>query len=57
MLAWILKTKAENFGYSMGTMADAAGEAAVAAILETRRALAIHITPEEIREWIDEGRM
>jgi len=33
------------------------GEAAVAAILETRRALAIHITPEEIREWIDEGRM
>ena len=33
------------------------GEAAVAAILETRRAIAIRITPEEIREWIDDGRM
>jgi prevent-host-death family protein len=33
------------------------GEATVAAILETRRAIAIRITPEEIREWIDDGRM
>ena len=49
--------KIRDASFAIRIVRRAAGEAAVAAILETRRAIAIRITPEEIREWIDDGRM